>query len=219
MSDEQTAHKRKREATDTQTVAQGSAEKEKEGAIVPAVPRSEGGAGEKKRQRYRKRPFPELSPGTAYERLQEFLTSTFGDMNNREDVLRRLDELLYLAEDVSKGCESLKKLMDAMDVGWIEMSGAGHRVFTPDHFAAFDKLPYIAQWLIEINSWDMVITHLFNQVSVDNSDLVHEAIPHVDAAEWRRTVTQILKKLYFLWKKHGEFPEAPATYETNWSLD
>jgi len=215
---EKSVAKRKREESDTGGAVEGSREKESDGQVVPALPRSEGGSGSAKKGRCRARPFPELSPSTAYERLSEYLVNTVDEdsMKNKEDVMRKVDELVYLAEDLSKGCHALGRLVSMLDLKWQMKDSQRLFDFSAEAGDVFSNLPYVAKWLIDIDSWDMVLTHLLNKMDIHEIDLVHDGVPNVESHQWRKLVIMLLKKLHFLWKRHAEFPDPPPTYTTNW---
>lgn len=211
------SNKRKRQGGEDAD-ADGAEDKRASGLPVPQVPQSEGGipCGKRVHHRYRDRPFPVLSAASAHERLQTCLVSTFGELTNKEDVLKRFDEVLYLSYDVAQECPALKTLIHKLDVGWEMRDTLGYTIFTLEDDMALDKLPHIAQWLIEIDSWNLVINHMFRECKITDAEFVHPSLPHIDPVEWRRTVTAIMKKVWYLWKRYKEQPEAPPTYDCNW---
>lgn len=211
------ARKRLRDPADAEPRAQGATEKEGAGQEVPSLPRSEGGAAERKRIRYRARPFGVHSVPVALEHLRTKLASTYGETRNREDVMKRVDDILYLCDDVSQGCEPLKAIVDKMDVGWQMIdTPAGRRVFTMENMDVINALPHVAKWLIEIDSWDLLIKHMLWACSVKEDELEHPEMPSMKPSEWIKVVIGVMKKLHYLAKEYERLKEPPATYETNW---
>ena len=213
--------KRKRAEEDDGPEADGAREKKEAGQIVPAVPKSEGGAGDTKKHRFRQRPTPPMAPGKAYERLQEALYGVPRAMRSREEVLRGIDDIIYFALDVAKGCVALENLMESIDLGWMTLPNQPDiKVYTlngdPSTFKPMWETNTTASFLASMCQWGIIINTVMGMCSIKESDLFHPELPEKSPKDWLKIIQDLLNKLYIFWAKLDEYKNEAGLQETRW---